>query len=79
VKERTMMTCPRCGNPAILMASEEFKLLDCEFCDDVIDVSDQELSEPEPAPVCARRLRVVALAGPTDGRLPLQPAARSRR
>ena len=32
------MTCPRCGNPAIYMASEEFKLLDCEFCDDVIDV-----------------------------------------
>jgi hypothetical protein len=26
-----MMTCPRCGNPAILMASEEFRLLDCEF------------------------------------------------
>ena len=34
-----MMTCPRCGTPAILMASEEFKLLDCEFCDDVIDLS----------------------------------------
>jgi hypothetical protein len=50
VKERTMMTCPRCGNPAILMASEEFKLLDCEFCDDVIDRSDQELPEPAPAP-----------------------------
>jgi hypothetical protein len=33
------------------MVSEEFRLLDCEFCDDVIDVSDQELSEPEPAPV----------------------------
>jgi hypothetical protein len=32
-----MVTCPRCGNPAILMASNEFKLLDCEFCDDVID------------------------------------------
>jgi hypothetical protein len=32
------------------MASEEFKLLDCEFCDDVIDLSDLELSEPEPAP-----------------------------
>jgi hypothetical protein len=49
-KERTMMTCPRCGNPAILMASEEFKLLDCEFCDDVIDLSDQELPELEPEP-----------------------------
>jgi hypothetical protein len=49
-KERTMMTCPRCGNPAILMASDEFKLLDCEFCDDVIDLSDQELPELEPAP-----------------------------
>jgi hypothetical protein len=46
-KEKTMLTCPRCGNPAILMASEEFKLLDCEFCDDVIDVSDQELPELE--------------------------------
>ena len=48
-----MMTCPRCGNPAILMASEEFKLLDCEFCcDDVIDLSliDQELPELEPEP-----------------------------
>jgi endogenous inhibitor of DNA gyrase (YacG/DUF329 family) len=46
-----MVTCPRCGNPAILMASEEFRLLDCEFCDDVIDVGDLELSalEPEPA------------------------------
>jgi hypothetical protein len=42
-KERTMVTCPRCGNPAILMASEEFNLLDCEFCDDVIDVSDLKL------------------------------------
>jgi ribosomal protein S27E len=43
-----MVTCPRCGNPAILMASEEFKLLDCEFCDDVIDVSDlQPLPELE--------------------------------
>jgi hypothetical protein len=31
VKERTMVTCPRCGSPAIFMASEEFKLLDCEF------------------------------------------------
>src|SRR5512133_3333110 len=49
-KERTMVTCPRCGNPAILMASEEFQLLDCEFCDDIIDVSDLELSELEPAP-----------------------------
>jgi hypothetical protein len=49
-KERTMMTCPRCGNPAIYMASEEFKLLDCEFCDDVIDVSDQELPELELEP-----------------------------
>ena len=45
-----MVTCPRCGNAAILMASEEFSLLDCEFCDDVIDVTDQELSELEPAP-----------------------------
>jgi hypothetical protein len=27
------------------MASEEFSLLDCEFCDDVIDLSDQELPE----------------------------------
>ena len=44
-----MTTCPRCGYPAILMVSEEFKLLDCEFCDDVIDVSDQELPELEPA------------------------------
>jgi hypothetical protein len=46
-----MVTCPRCGNAAILMISEEFKLLDCEFCDDVIDVSDRELPalEPEPA------------------------------
>jgi hypothetical protein len=50
-KERIMVTCPRCGNPAILMASEEFQLLDCEFCDDVIDVSDQELPELEPEPV----------------------------
>jgi hypothetical protein len=50
VKERTMMTCPRCGNPAILMASEEFKLLDCEFCDDVIEVSGLELLELEPEP-----------------------------
>jgi hypothetical protein len=49
-KEKTMLTCPRCGNPAILMASEEFKLLDCEFCDDVIDVSDQELPELELEP-----------------------------
>ena len=45
-----MVTCPRCGNPAIYMASEEFKLLDCEFCDDVIDMSDQELPELEPTP-----------------------------
>jgi hypothetical protein len=45
-----MVTCPRCGNSAILMASEEFKLLDCEFCDDVIDVSDLELPELEPEP-----------------------------
>jgi hypothetical protein len=28
------------------MASEEFQLLDCEFCDDVIDVSDQDLPAP---------------------------------
>ena len=45
-----MVTCPRCGHPAIYMASEEFQLLDCEFCDDVIDVSDQVLPELEPAP-----------------------------
>jgi hypothetical protein len=45
-----MVTCPRCGNPAILMASEEFQLLDCAFCDDVIDLSDQELPELAPAP-----------------------------
>jgi ribosomal protein S27E len=45
-----MVTCPRCGNSAILMASEEFQLLDCEFCDDVIDLSDLELTELEPAP-----------------------------
>jgi hypothetical protein len=47
-----MMTCPRCGTPAILMASEEFQLLDCEFCDDIIDLSliDQELPELEPEP-----------------------------
>jgi hypothetical protein len=47
-----MVTCPRCGSAAILMVSEEFKLLDCEFCDDVIDLSliDQELPEPEPEP-----------------------------
>jgi hypothetical protein len=45
-----MMTCPRCGNPAILMTSEEFQLLDCKFCDDVIDLSYQELPEPEPVP-----------------------------
>jgi hypothetical protein len=34
------------------MVSEEFRLLDCEFCDDVIDLSllDQELPELEPAP-----------------------------
>jgi transcription elongation factor Elf1 len=49
-KEPTMMTCPRCGNPAILMTSEEFQLLDCKFCDDVIDLSYQELPEPEPVP-----------------------------
>jgi hypothetical protein len=45
-----MMTCPRCGNPAILMASDEFELLDCELCDDVIDLSGLELPELEPAP-----------------------------
>jgi hypothetical protein len=45
-----MVTCPRCGYPAILMVSEEFQLLDCEFCDDVIDVSDLELRELEPEP-----------------------------
>ena len=45
-----MVTCPRCGNPAILMTSEEFQLLDCEFCDDVIDVSDLELPELQPEP-----------------------------
>ena len=45
-----LVTCPRCGNAAIFMASEEFQLLDCEFCDDVIDVSDQELPELEPEP-----------------------------
>ena len=45
-----MVTCPRCGNPAIYMASEEFQLLDCEFCDDVIDVSDLELPELDPTP-----------------------------
>jgi hypothetical protein len=49
-KERTMVTCPRCRYPAILMASDEFKLLDCEFCDDVIDVSDHELPELELEP-----------------------------
>ena len=49
-KESTMVTCPRCGNPAILMASDEFKLLDCGFCDDVIDVSDHELPELELEP-----------------------------
>jgi hypothetical protein len=32
------------------MASEEFKLLDCEFCDDVIEVSGLELLELEPEP-----------------------------
>jgi hypothetical protein len=34
------------------MASEEFQLLDCEFCDDVIDLSliDLELPELEPEP-----------------------------
>jgi hypothetical protein len=32
------------------MVSEEFELLDCEFCDDVIDVSDQELPELELEP-----------------------------
>jgi hypothetical protein len=47
---RPLVTCPRCGNPAIYMVSEEFKLLDCEFCDDVIDVSDKELPELEPTP-----------------------------
>ena len=41
---------PALRNPAILMASEEFQLLDCEFCDDVIDVSDLEPPELEPAP-----------------------------
>ena len=41
---------PTLRNPAIYMASEEFQLLDCEFCDDVIDVSGQELPELEPAP-----------------------------
>ena len=45
-----MTTCPRCGYPAILMVSEEFQLLDCEFCDDVIDLRDQELPELETAP-----------------------------
>jgi hypothetical protein len=47
-----MMTCPRCGTPATLMASVEFRLLDCEFCDDVVDLSliDQELPELEPEP-----------------------------
>ncbi|HEY7605992.1 MAG TPA: hypothetical protein VID07_04320 [Actinomycetes bacterium] len=45
-----MLTCPRCGHPAILMVSEEFRLLDCEFCDDVIDLSDLELPVLEPAP-----------------------------
>jgi hypothetical protein len=45
-----MMTCPRCGNGAILMTSDEFQLLDCEFCDDIIDLSDQELPELEPEP-----------------------------
>jgi hypothetical protein len=45
-----MVTCPRCGYPAILMVSEEFELLDCEFCDDVIDLRDLELPELEPAP-----------------------------
>ena len=50
-----MVTCPRCGNPAILLASEEFQLLDCEFCDDVIELSDQELPEPEQEPAMAAR------------------------
>lgn len=45
-----MVSCPRCGNLAILMASEEFQLLDCEFCDDVIDMSDLELPELKPEP-----------------------------
>jgi hypothetical protein len=45
-----MVTCPRCGNPAICMVSEEFKLLDCEFCDDIIDLGDLELPEPERNP-----------------------------
>jgi hypothetical protein len=45
-----MVTCPRCGHPALFMASEEFQLLDCEVCDDVIDLSDLELPALEPAP-----------------------------
>jgi hypothetical protein len=48
--EQPVRPTPRCGNPAIVMASDEFKLLDCEFCDDVIDVSDHELPELELAP-----------------------------
>ena len=40
----------RDGAP-IVELSDEFKLLDCEFCDDVIDLSDLELPELEPAPV----------------------------
>jgi ribosomal protein S27E len=45
-----MVTCPHCGNSAILMVSEEFRLLDCELCDDVIDLSDLGLLELEPEP-----------------------------
>ena len=46
-----MLTCPRCGNPAEYLADEVFSLLRCEFCGDVLDVTDGELvAPPEPQP-----------------------------
>jgi uncharacterized protein (DUF983 family) len=39
-KERTMVTCPRCGNDAEYLADDTFVLIRCEFCGDDIDATD---------------------------------------
>ena len=40
-----MLTCPRCGNDAEYLADDVFSLLRCEFCDDVIDATDEVLAD----------------------------------
>jgi hypothetical protein len=39
-KERTMATCPRCGNDADSLADEPFSLIHYDFCNDHINTTD---------------------------------------